>query len=191
MEKDPVKFREGIQTKPIEVTSPSSDVADEELFLFTKTADENETQEQTLERKQQSRFNAADWVASDEPSFMKPSTKEFTKIDGNTASYSFNRIKTYERIRVEQGVYLVLKDLQVKFSASHMKEYYYKLTEESKTRTQMKTVSTSKMDRYFGKTTEKLVVLKITNFSYQSNFLMKYSGAWIENLGKIPELPRH
>ena len=45
---------------------------------------------------------------------MKPSIKEFTKIEGNTSSYSINRIKASAAIRVEQDVDLVLKNLKLK-----------------------------------------------------------------------------
>ena len=40
--------------------------------------------------------------------------KEFTKIDGNTTSYSMNGIKANGRIRVEQDVDLVLKNMKLK-----------------------------------------------------------------------------
>ena len=39
--------------------------------------------------------------------------KEFTKIDGNTTSYSLHGIKANERIRVEQDADLVLKNLKL------------------------------------------------------------------------------
>ena len=45
---------------------------------------------------------------------MKPSIKEFTKIDRNTTSYSVNGIKASAQIRVEQGADLVLKNLKLK-----------------------------------------------------------------------------
>ena len=45
---------------------------------------------------------------------MKPSVKEFTKIDGNTTSYSLNGIKASARIRVEEDADLVLKKLTLK-----------------------------------------------------------------------------
>ena len=45
---------------------------------------------------------------------MKPSIKEFTKVDGNTTSYSTNGIKATARIRVEQDADLVLKNLKLK-----------------------------------------------------------------------------
>ena len=45
---------------------------------------------------------------------MKPSIKEFTKIDGNTRSYSINGIKASARIRVEQDTDLVLKNQKLK-----------------------------------------------------------------------------
>ena len=45
---------------------------------------------------------------------MKPSIKEFTKIDGNTTSYSINGSKASARIRLEQDADLVLKNLKLK-----------------------------------------------------------------------------
>ena len=45
---------------------------------------------------------------------MKPSKKEFTKIDGNTTSYSLHGIKANARIRIEQDADLVLKNLKLK-----------------------------------------------------------------------------
>ena len=45
---------------------------------------------------------------------MKPSIKEFTKIDVNTTSYSINGSEASERIRVEQDADLVLKNLKLK-----------------------------------------------------------------------------
>ena len=45
---------------------------------------------------------------------MKPIIKKFTKIDGNTTSYSINGIKANARIRVEQDADLVLKNLKLK-----------------------------------------------------------------------------
>ena len=51
MEKIRPKIRQEIQTTPIEVTTSSSDVADEENFFFTQTDKEFELEEQTLQRK--------------------------------------------------------------------------------------------------------------------------------------------
>ena len=45
---------------------------------------------------------------------MKPSIKEFTKIDGNTTAYSLHGIKANARIRAEQDADLVLKNLKLK-----------------------------------------------------------------------------
>ena len=75
-----LKIREEVQTTPIEVTTSSSDVADEEQFFFTHTDDQDETEKQILQRKEQSREKAVEWVVNQEPSSMKPSIKEFTKI---------------------------------------------------------------------------------------------------------------
>ena len=44
---------------------------------------------------------------------MKTSVKAFTKIYGNTMSYSMNGIKANARIRVEQGVDRVLKNIKL------------------------------------------------------------------------------
>ena len=45
-----IKIREDIQTTAIEVTTSSSDVADEKQFFFTHADDSNESKEQTLQR---------------------------------------------------------------------------------------------------------------------------------------------
>ena len=109
-----LKIREDVQTTPIEVTTSSSDVADEEQFSFTQTNDQDEAEEQILQSEKQSREKAAIWVVNQEPSSMKPSIKEFTKIVGNTTSYSLHGIKANARIRIEQDVDLVLKNLKLK-----------------------------------------------------------------------------
>ena len=109
-----LKIREDVQTTPIEVTISSSDVADEEQFFFTRTDDQDETEEQILQRKEQSCEKTAVWVVNQEPSSMKPSIKESTKIDGNTTSYSLHGIKANARIRVEQDADIVLKNLKLK-----------------------------------------------------------------------------
>ena len=113
-EKIRLKIREDIQTTPIEVTTSSSDVADEEQVFFTQSNNDNEPEEQTLERKEQSRQNAKQWAANEESPALKTSVKEFTKIDGNTTSYSINGIKANARIRVRQDVDLVLKNMKLK-----------------------------------------------------------------------------
>ena len=113
-EKIRLKIREDIQTTPIEVTTSSSDVADEKQFFFTHADNSNESEEQTLERKEQSRQNAKQWAAKEELPALKTSVKEFTKINGNTTSYSMTGIKANARIRVEQNVDLVLKSTKLK-----------------------------------------------------------------------------
>ena len=99
-EKIRLKIREDIHTTPIEVTNSSSDVAEEEQSFFTHADDAKESEEQTLERKEQSRQNAKQRAANDGSPALKRSVKEFTKIDGNTTSYSMNGIKADARIRV-------------------------------------------------------------------------------------------
>ena len=114
MEKTRPKIGEDVQTTPIEVTTSSADVADEEQFFMAQTDGEDETEGQTFERKEQSRKKATGLVAHEGPSSMKPTIKEFTQIDGNTTSYSIHGIKANGRIRVEQDVDLVLKNLNLK-----------------------------------------------------------------------------
>ena len=113
-EKTHLKIREDVQTTPIEVSTSSSDVADEEQFFFTQPENQDETEEQIFQRKEQSKSKAAEWVLNQELTSIKPSIKQFTKIDGNTTSYSINGIKANARIRVEQDADLVLKNLKLK-----------------------------------------------------------------------------
>ena len=113
-EKIRLKIREDIQATPIEVTTSSSDVADEEQVFFTQTDNDNESEEQTLERKEQSRQNAEQFAANEESPALKTSVEEFTKFDGNSTSYSINGIKANARKRVEQDVDLVLKNMKLK-----------------------------------------------------------------------------
>ena len=54
-EKMRLKTREDSQTTPIEVTTSSWDVADEKQFFFTQADNIDESEQQTLERKEQSR----------------------------------------------------------------------------------------------------------------------------------------
>ena len=96
------------------MTTSSSDVADEEQFLFAHADNTIESEEQTLERKERSRQNAEQWAANEESPDLKESVKEFTEIDGNTTSYSMNGTKANARIRVEQDVDLVLKNMKLK-----------------------------------------------------------------------------
>ena len=85
-EKICLKIREDIQTTPIEGTTSSSDVVDEEQFFFTQANKNDESEEQTLERKKQFKEKAKKWVANEDSSSLKTSVKEFTKIDWNATS---------------------------------------------------------------------------------------------------------
>ena len=62
-EKIRLKIREDIQTTLIVVTISSSDVADEEIHFFTQADTNKKSEEQTIERQEQSRQNAKQWVA--------------------------------------------------------------------------------------------------------------------------------
>ena len=114
MEKIHLKIWEDVQTTPIEVSTCSSDVADEEQFFCTQADGQDETEEQILQRKEQSQEKAAEWVVNQEPSSMKPSIKQFTKIDGNSTSYSIHGIKASAKNRVKQDAELILNILILK-----------------------------------------------------------------------------
>ena len=58
MERMRMKIWEDIQKTPIELTTSSSDVADEEQFFFTQADNKDESEKQTPEGKKQSRQNA-------------------------------------------------------------------------------------------------------------------------------------
>ena len=83
-EKIRLKIREDIHTKPIEVATSSSDVADEEQVFFTQTDNDNESEEQTFDRKEQSKQNAKKWAINEQSPIMNTTVKQLTKIDGNT-----------------------------------------------------------------------------------------------------------
>ena len=114
METVRLKIREDIQTTHIELITSSSDVADEEQCFLTQADNNDNSEEQTVDRKEQSRQNAKQWAANEGSSALKTSVKELTKIDGNTRSFSRNGIKANARIRVEQDVDLVLKNMKLK-----------------------------------------------------------------------------
>ena len=96
------------------MTTSSSDVVDEEHSFFTQADNNDESEEQTFERKEQSKQNAKHWAMTEESTVLKTSVKEFTKIDGNTSSYSMNGSKANARIRVEQDIDVVLQNMKLK-----------------------------------------------------------------------------
>ena len=66
MEKIRLKIREDVQATPIEVKRSSSGVADAEQFFFAQADGEDENEEQTFWRKEQSRETATEWVAHED-----------------------------------------------------------------------------------------------------------------------------
>ena len=92
-EKIRLKIREDIQTTPMEVSTSSSDVADEGQNFFPQANKNDESEEQTIERKEHSRQSAKQWATNEVPSALKTSVNGFKMIDGNTMSYSMNAIK--------------------------------------------------------------------------------------------------
>ena len=71
-EKIRFKIREAVLTTPIELTTSSSDVADEKQLFLTKADKVEETGEKILQRKKQSQKKTTEWVANEDPSSMKP-----------------------------------------------------------------------------------------------------------------------
>ena len=58
------QIREDVQTTPIDVSTSSSDVADVKQFFFTQADGQDETEEDILQRKEQSQKKAAEWVVN-------------------------------------------------------------------------------------------------------------------------------
>ena len=56
-EKIRLKIRDYIQTTPIEVTTSSSDVADEEQFFFAQADNTDDSEDQTPEQKEKNNRN--------------------------------------------------------------------------------------------------------------------------------------
>ena len=110
-EKISLKIREDIQTTPMEMTTSSSVVADEEQFFFTQADKNDEPEEWTLDLNEQSKQNAKQFVANEESSSLKKSVKQWLKINGITKTFSMIEIKGNARIRVEKDVDLVLKNM--------------------------------------------------------------------------------
>ena len=101
------KVQKDIQPTLIEVKTSPSDVADQDQIFFFPGNNKNESEEQTLERKKQSRQHAKQWVAKEEPSLSKTSVEEITLIDVNTASFYLNGTKANAQTLVEQDVDLL------------------------------------------------------------------------------------
>ena len=78
-----LKIPEDVTRAPKQLTPSSSEVTDEQQFFFTPVDKENQTKEQTVDRKEQSWKNATEWVANEETSSKKQSIEEFKKMDGN------------------------------------------------------------------------------------------------------------
>ena len=74
----------------------------------------DETEEQILQRKEQISEKGSRMGSKPGTILNEAKYQEFTKIDGNTTSYSINGIKASAPIRVEQDADLVLKNLKLK-----------------------------------------------------------------------------
>ena len=155
------------------MTTPSSDVAEDEQFFFTQTDGEDKTEEPTLQRKEPSRKKATEWLENEE------NPQKLT----DTLPYSMNVIKAEAWIRMEQDVDLILKILKLKIFGQP--DYELRLTTDRR-------FEHYKADEdriilkdgllFRKKTTETLVMSKATKFSFPIIQLIKYSGTRAENL---------
>ena len=123
-EKIRVKIQEDIQTTRIEMTTSFSVVADEKksssLMQTLRLIQENST---FSEKNKQGKMLKN---ANEEPPSPKTSVKEFTKINGNTMTYSLNGIETNARILVDLG----LKNLNLNL----LGQLFYEVLLTTKTR---------------------------------------------------------
>ena len=79
--KIPLKTWEDIQTTTFELSTSSSEVTNEQNFFYNQTDNENEPVEQVPQKKGQSGQDTKEWVSNEEPSSLRTTTKDFTKID--------------------------------------------------------------------------------------------------------------
>ena len=109
-----LNIREDAKTMPIDVTTSLQMLQMESNPSSHWQTVKTRLKSKHLRGKKQSGKKATERVPREEPSSMKPNTKEITKIDGNTTSYSIPGIKANARIRIEQDFDLVLKNLKLK-----------------------------------------------------------------------------
>ena len=109
-----LKIREDVQTTPIEVTTSSSEVADEEQFLFTHTDDHDETEKQILEGKKQSRGKNSRMGNQPGTILNEAKYQRIHKDRRKHTAYSIHGKKANARIRIKQDADLVLKNLKLK-----------------------------------------------------------------------------
>ena len=145
------------------MTNFSLDVADEEQFFFTQADNNIESEEQTLQGKEQSRQAAKEWMTNEEPASLRTSIKEFAKIDGDTTSYSINRNKANETIQVEQGLDLNFQISRLSVEVLLTTDGRHKHCKVNEDRIILKD------GLLFGNTTEKRVESNTTKSSYQHN----------------------
>ena len=96
------------------MTTSSSDVADEKQYFLNQKYKKSDSEIKTLQGKEQLRQDAREEAANNEPTAFRTNVKEITKTNENTTSYSMNEIKAKGRLRVEQHVGLLLKNLKIK-----------------------------------------------------------------------------
>ena len=88
---------------------------------------------------------------------MKPSIKEFTKIEGSITSYPRNGIEANAQIRVEHDADLFLNNPKLNLFGRIPDDVPLTKTDDLSTTKQMRIALSSKMVCYSGTNTEKLV----------------------------------
>ena len=116
--------------------------------------------------------------------------KELTELDGNTTSYSMNGIKANARIRVEQDVDFVLKNMKLKILAQPHDEVLLMTDSPYKNYKAKEDRLIPKDGLCSGKILEKQVASNTTCFSYPNNSFKKFCAAYMENLENIQEFPK-
>ena len=157
------------------------------IFFFLP-ADKKDDSE--IARKKHSQKIAEQWVANEAPPSLKKSVKEFTKIGGNTTSFSMKAIKANASIRVEQDVDLVLKNKKLRNVGQPHEEKLNTADSRHKQYTANEDRIFLKDGLFFRKVLEERVASNSSKFSSQRKYLTKYSEACTENLQYTQEMPK-
>ena len=159
-------------------------------FNSSQADKNNESEEQTLERKEQSRKNARQRLANEEPSSLKTCVKEFTKINGYSTPYSMNGIEANARIRVERDVNFVLKKMNLKILGQQHDEVLMITDSRYKSYKANGDRITFKDGLMFRKLFGETESVKYYQILIPKQLVKKFSAACMENLQNTQLLPK-